>query len=123
MKNKQLLNIFGELDSDANGVIDGEESQSSLEEVVPGITIYIDLDNDGELDEDEPSQFTNENGEYIFEGLAAGTYTLREVTPDGFTSTTEEAIITVGESETIENVDFGNISDEELAMLNVEADI
>ena len=121
----EILNVFGDLnsDTDGDGVPDGGESQSALEEVVPGVTIYIDLDKDGELDDNEPSQVTDENGEYVFEGLAAGTYTVREVTPDGFTSTTPLEEITLGEGEAIENVDFGNISDEELAFLNVESDV
>ena len=121
----QLLNVFGDLNSDADGdgVPDGGESQSTLEEVVSGVTVYIDLNENGTLDDDEPSQVTDENGEYVFEGLAAGTYTLREVVPAGFTSTTGEVTIALGEGETIENVDFGNISDEELAMLNVEPDM
>ena len=121
----QLLSVFGDLsnDADGDGVSDGGESQSTLEEIVPGITIYIDLNEDGMLDDDEPTRVTDDNGEYIFEGLAAGTYTLREVVPNGFTSTTGEIAITLGDDEAVENIDFGNISDEELAMLNVESDM
>ena len=121
----ELLIAFGDLNSDAsgNGAVDGGGSQSALEEVVPGVTIYIDLNENGTLDDDEPTQITNENGEYIFEDLAAGTYTVLEVTPDGFTSTTGEQIVTIGEGESIEDIDFGNISDEELAMLNTESDM
>ena len=121
----QILNVFGDLDSDADGdgEVDGGGSQSALEPTLSGVNIYLDINNNGSFDEGEPSQETDDNGEYVFEGLAAGTYTVREVVPDGFTPTTsEEFTITLGEDEAVEDIDFGNISDEALAMLDVESE-
>lgn len=51
-------------------------------------TIYLDLNNNGQLDPDEPSALTSsddpltvedETGRYVFQGLAAGTYSVAEV--------------------------------------------
>ena len=122
----EILNVFGDLNSDADGdaEVDGGGSQSELEPTLTGVTIYIDTNNNGSFDEGEPSQETDDDGEYVFEGLAAGTYTVREVVPDGSTPTTpEEFTITLSEGEAVEDVDFGNISDEALAMLDVESEM
>jgi uncharacterized repeat protein (TIGR01451 family) len=67
--------------------------------------VYVDVDNDGQRDPDEPGiagvtiqlegtdgtgadvsrqAVTDEDGEYVFEGLVQGTYTLHEVQPDRY---------------------------------------
>src|SRR5690606_3084571 len=52
-----------------------------------GWTIYLDLNNNGRLDDGEPSTQTNESGEYWFMDLDDGTYVVREVPQDGWTQT------------------------------------
>ena len=52
-----------------------------------GRTIFIDLDNDGRLDANEPTAVTDATGEYIFKGLEAGTYKLRLLEPRGWKQT------------------------------------
>ena len=109
----EILNVFGDLDSDNNGGED-DESQSQLEPIVPGVNIYLDLNENGVFDEGEPLQETDENGEYVFEGLRPGTYIVREIVPDGFTQTAPtdgQYIVTLGDNETAEELDFGNISE------------
>ena len=105
-------NIFSDLDSDNNG---GEDnSRSNLEPTLTGVTIYLDTDNNGILDEGEPSQETDSNDRYLFEGLQAGTYTVREIVPDGFTQTapTDGAYtVTLNDDEAIADLDFGNVSE------------
>lgn len=105
-------NIFSDLDSDNNGGED--DSRSNLEPTLTGVTIYLDADNNGILDEGEPSQETDSNGQYLFDGLQAGTYTVREIVPDGFTQTAPtNGVYTVilGDDETIADRDFGNVSE------------
>ncbi|HEV3137357.1 MAG TPA: SdrD B-like domain-containing protein, partial [Pirellulales bacterium] len=52
-----------------------------------GVRIYLDTNNDGIWESTEPSQITGANGTYAFTGLAAGTYTVREVNPTGYVRT------------------------------------
>ena len=118
----EVTNIFGELNSGNNGETESGELENQLEPGVPEVSIYLDLNNNGVLDEGEPTQVTDENGQYVFEGLAAGTYTVREVVPDGFTQTlpnSGEYTFTLGEGEIVENINFGNF--EEVAMMEVES--
>ncbi|BAY62588.1 YD repeat protein [Calothrix brevissima NIES-22] len=83
----ELLNIFSGLN--------GEER--FIEPGLGGVTVYLDLNNNGLLDVNEPSQITafdnpntldiDETGQYKFTGLEAGTYIVREVIPQGYTQT------------------------------------
>ena len=103
----ELLAAFGGVPQSG----DSGESESSIEPGLDGVTIYLDLNNNGELDDNEPSQVSNENGEYSFAGLEAGTYIVREVVPDNSTQTAPEDgkfSIELEESEVFEGANFGN---------------
>ncbi len=52
------------------------------------VTVYLDTNNDGSLDNGESSMTTSSAGAYDFTGLAAGSYTVRQVLPSGYTQTT-----------------------------------
>ena len=76
------------------GFFSGVTGQSGLQEPgLAGVTIYIDENNNGLLDPDEPSTVTveddpatddiDETGQYTFTNLSPGTYTIREVVPPG----------------------------------------
>jgi hypothetical protein len=58
-----------------------------LEPGLPKWTIYLDLDNDGILNNNEPFQVTDLGGNYGFTNLAPGTYYVREVQNTGWTQT------------------------------------
>ncbi len=92
---------FNDLNGD--GILDeGEEG-------IEGWTIFIDANANGSLDEDETSTTTDENGNYIFEDLDPGTYTIREVLQALWAQTTENPEdITLLSGEDIEGVNFGN---------------
>ncbi|MEO1005788.1 MAG: VWD domain-containing protein, partial [Cyanobacteria bacterium J06638_38] len=112
-----LLASFGGID--ANG--DGVESESSIEPGLEGITIYLDLNDNGLLDDNEPFEVTDENGEYVFEGLAAGSYIVREILPDGFIQTTPvdgQFTINLEEGDVFDEANFGNTGD--TLLLNAE---
>ncbi len=71
--------ISGEVffDTNANGNLDAGE---------PGIanaTVYIDANGNGTLDAGETKVVTNSSGNYMFSGLAAGTYRIRQIVPAG----------------------------------------
>jgi hypothetical protein len=65
-------------DANANGAKDLEE------EGLAGWTVFLDLNDSGGLDEGEPAQVTNVDGDYLLTGVADGTYTIREVLQDGW---------------------------------------
>ncbi|MBN2585511.1 hypothetical protein JXA59_02590 [Patescibacteria group bacterium] len=60
-------------DHNGNGEKDSEDGGLS------GWTIYLDLNNDGDLDVQEPFYETEGDGSYNFAGLPADTYVVREV--------------------------------------------
>ncbi len=68
-------------DVDADGVFDGTESPLANWE------IYLDLNDNGALDVGEPTQLSGVDGTYTFSGLAADTYTVREVLQNGWENT------------------------------------
>ncbi len=78
------------LDRDGNGVRDRDEPGLS------GVTIYVDLNQNGELDADEPSAVSqaddpatvvDEAGQYSIDDVMPGTYLLRELVPAGYLQT------------------------------------
>ncbi len=70
-------------DWDADGQSDAEEYPMA------GVTVFLDTNRNGLLDQREPTVDTAEDapGQYSFTDLAAGTYTVVEVLPDGWQPT------------------------------------
>ncbi|MEO7158496.1 MAG: SdrD B-like domain-containing protein, partial [Vicinamibacterales bacterium] len=73
-------NVFN--DTNANGVLDAGEAG------VANITIYNDANNDYIMGAGELRTTTNANGDYIFVGLGAGTYKIRQILQSGWSQTT-----------------------------------
>jgi choice-of-anchor C domain-containing protein len=89
---------------------------------IPAWEIYLDLNGNGQPDAneprtrtstDDPSTFANEAGKFRFDGLAAGTYEVRQVLPPGWWQTypgldadQTHTVVVVG-GEVTEAVDFG----------------
>ena len=77
--------------------LNGDGVFTTDEPGLAGVTIYLDTNNNGVLDSGEPNTVTlddnpttsdvNETGQYTFTNLAAGTYIVREETPQGFEQT------------------------------------
>ncbi|MEA5576227.1 putative Ig domain-containing protein [Anabaena sp. UHCC 0451] len=80
-----------ELTSNSSNIVeaitDGLEQVAPFEPALEGITVYLDSNNNGILDENEPTQITDETGQYKFTGLEAGTYIVREVVPTDYEQT------------------------------------
>ena len=80
----------------------------------PGLedwTIYVDDDQDGELDPGETSTTTDVNGQYSFTGLEPGTYVVREVLHGGWQQTMPANgvyIVGIASGEERTGNDFGN---------------
>ena len=67
--------------------INGDGVQDANEPGLEGWTIYLDDNQNGQLDASETSTTTDVNGEYRFTGLGAGTYTVAEVLQNGWEQT------------------------------------
>ena len=101
-------------DVDRDGNRDGNEAG------IGGITFYIDMNNNGQLDEIETSVTSNSSGNYAFRGLIPGSYKLRQqveapwmptVPSDGF-----DVSILLGAS--LSNIDFGSRASNEFPIAN-----
>ena len=71
--------VRGNVFNDANGDGVKEMTETSL----PGVTVYIDKNNNGKLDKNEKSRVSDADGNYRFRGLTPGTYVFRVVLPKG----------------------------------------
>jgi hypothetical protein len=57
--------------------INRDGRRESPDQGVPHARVYLDLDNDGALDANEPTMETTSTGRYSFSDLLAGTYRIR----------------------------------------------
>ncbi|MCP4449737.1 MAG: trypsin-like serine protease [Myxococcales bacterium] len=74
------LSVRGRVFDDLN-----RDGHFDLDETgIAGITVYLDLDEDGSLDEGEPAARTDQSGNYGLTDLAKGSYQVRQVLPFGF---------------------------------------
>ncbi|MFT3785238.1 MAG: GH25 family lysozyme [Tepidisphaeraceae bacterium] len=62
-------------------------TRQATEPLLAGRTVYLDLNNDGTLNANEPSTTTNASGVYTFSGLKPGGYSIRQVLPTGWITT------------------------------------
>ncbi len=97
---------------------------TSLEPGLADVEIYLDLNNNGVLDTDEPTTITatddpntteDETGYYEFINLSAGNYVVRELIPEGYVQTSPEEgfyDISLATNETVTNINFGNQIDD-----------
>jgi hypothetical protein len=67
--------------------IDGDAVKDSEEPGLPGWTIYLDTNSNGQLDNSETSTTTDANGNYQFTNLRPGIYTVAEVQQPGWKQT------------------------------------
>jgi protocatechuate 3,4-dioxygenase beta subunit len=99
------ITIFKYNDQNANGRY---EPANTLQEVgIPGITVYLDANDNGALDTGEQSLVTDANGRGAFTNLEPGNYVVREVPQVGFSPTTPDRV-QFNLSNEDANVVFGN---------------
>jgi protocatechuate 3,4-dioxygenase beta subunit len=90
-------------DLNGNGVQDAGETVG-----LAGWTVYLDRNNNSVLDPREFSATTTSAGQFTFAGLAAGTYTVRQVTPSGWAQTSPVATVTLPTNNSIATVALGD---------------
>ncbi|MEG5019585.1 MULTISPECIES: SdrD B-like domain-containing protein [unclassified Microcoleus] len=99
------ITVFKYNDQNANGRY---EPANTLQEVgIPGITVYLDANDNGALDTGEQSLVTDANGRGAFTNLEPGNYVVREVPQAGFSPTTPDRV-QFNLSTQDANVVFGN---------------
>jgi len=81
--NHGLGEIHGTKFNDLDGDSEWDPSEPGLE----GWTIYLDANQNGQLDDGERAMTTNANGDYSFTGLGPDTYMVAEVPRDGWEQT------------------------------------
>ena len=64
--------------------VDGNDALDPTDVGLRGRTVYLDLNNDGQLDAGEPSAVTGKRGAYSITGLYAGQYVIRQILPTGW---------------------------------------
>lgn len=91
--------------------LNGNGTRDSGDVVIPGRTVYADLDGDSVLDSNEPRTSTASDGSYQLVFNAIGSYTIRQVLPFSWVQTTPSG----GHSVTVESLgtrtsgrDFGS---------------
>ena len=97
----RLASISGTVHGDANGDCTFEPSEG--DQPLEGVVLQLFNDQNELVAETT----TDENGQYLFDGLRPGTYSVREVTPDGYIDGAE----TIG---TIDGVAVGEVSNDRL---------
>jgi uncharacterized repeat protein (TIGR01451 family) len=102
--NTKLISVSG-----TKFEVDAGATDGGLGTVLGGWTIYIDSNNNGELDLGELSDVTDENGNYSFSDLLYGTtVTLREVLQAGWTQIFGPDTFTLDSANDVTGKDFGN---------------
>ncbi len=90
------------LDSDANGILDPSETG------LAGVTVFLDLNGDNQLDPGDPSIVTDSAGNYAFYNLSAGSYTPEQIVPGQFAATplnsTASAVTVTTGSTSVQNL-------------------
>ena len=92
-------------DTNANGIEDTNERR------LIGWSVYLDTNDNAELDPGEPSTVTDSAGAYAFTGLAPGSYRVAEILHDGWTRTSPAGsgihTVMLGSAQHLGEIDFG----------------
>ena len=89
-----------------------------------GVTVYVDLDGDGQPDSSDPKSVTDVNGGYRFLGLRPGNYVVRQVLPAGATQvyTSQPAAgVDVEAGQTSFAINFGDRVSQQTPDFNLDA--
>ncbi len=94
--------------------LDGDGSRDPGEPGLAGWTIFLDLNRNGMLDDEDLSDVTDEAGNYSFTGLQPGEFIVREVLQPNFHQTAPASgfhTVLLASGSTITDRDFGNTQD------------
>ncbi len=101
---ESLDNEFSEAQTD--GIITGVVFEDDTNDPISGVTVQL-VDANGVV---VATTTTDSNGIYRFSNLPPGTYTIRQVQPDGYEAgtvrPTNDAVVSLGNGETVTQIDF-----------------
>jgi hypothetical protein len=109
-----LSSIRGTKFHDTRTSLEDEFPQTSTG--LPGWIMYLDTNLDGQRDESEPFVVTDAEGNYVFTGLTAGEYVVREEPRPGWTQTAPlqgSHRVVVASGQVADNLDFWNAETDE----------
>jgi protocatechuate 3,4-dioxygenase beta subunit len=96
---------------------DGVKGESpGPEPVLADWTIFLDTNENSVKDSGEESVMTDGNGNYVFTGLAPGTYIVAEVSQEGWEASTGSHTVTLKSGDAVTGKDFGNHDTEHAAI-------
>ena len=90
-------------DADGDGVFDSDEDG------IEGVTVFIDANDNGELDDGETWTTTDSDGKYLLQ-VEPGDYVVRAEFTSGSTATVESVDVTVQIGVETSDVDFGEVT-------------
>ncbi|HWB13084.1 MAG TPA: SdrD B-like domain-containing protein [Pirellulales bacterium] len=99
----EQISISGTVFNDTNG--DG--AISSGEAAIAGQTVFLNIDNTGAPDANNPSTITDSNGKYSFSDLPAGTYKVAVLSPAGTTITTSNPSVVIPAGGAVKTLNIG----------------
>lgn len=103
--------IFGEAPPSITGTVFSDTNDNGKldpgEKGISGRTVFLDKDGTG-LPTNNPTATTGADGSYVFAGLPAGSYTVKEVLPANTTLSTPAQQVTVTAGAPTTGVDFGD---------------
>ena len=67
--------------------LDGDAVRDAEEPLLAGVTVYVDVNRNGQLDATEPSAITDAAGQYVLADLPAGEHIVRAVSPAAYRQT------------------------------------
>jgi hypothetical protein len=96
--------VGGTVFNDANG----NKIKDSTEKGIGGVQVYLDFNNNGQLDSFELKTTTDANGKYNFV-VPFGTYVVRQTVPTGKTATTPTSFsLTLIKGQIVTGKNFGD---------------
>jgi hypothetical protein len=102
--NTQSASVSGIVFNDANA----NKKMSSSEAKLSSWQVFVDTDNDGVLDSNEPSATSGSSGNYTINGVSAGMHNVRIVQESGWRRTTQSTYtVQLAAAQTTSGKNFG----------------
>ncbi|MDX6655938.1 MAG: hypothetical protein QOH62_731 [Solirubrobacteraceae bacterium] len=83
--------VAGTVFDDGNGNMTIDAGENGI----PGVTVFVDLGDDGTRDSGDPTTTTDASGRYAFDGVSPGTHSIRAEAPDGWDCLTADCRLPV----------------------------
>jgi hypothetical protein len=97
---------FGSISGTVFDDYDGDNVRDAAEPGRSGVTLYIDANGNDALDAGEPSLVSGAGGTYTFGSLGPGSYSVRQIVPNGYIATIAEHAVALAADQSLVNLDF-----------------